>query len=154
MADFTEQMQRIVTDYRAAGQPWPASRQEIAEWAVSQSRYQLTRGMAVAQCAEQIARAMRLEYVTDHKGRRVRKYYSARMRRDGKQLNLWGDRDSPLPFMEVAIANRRQQVVGECRQIKSDVDSYNELHPTQRPIQVVFDFTNDLEELAQLDDAA
>jgi CRISPR/Cas system CSM-associated protein Csm2 small subunit len=150
MANFTEQMQRIVEEYRGAGRPWPAAKEEIAEWAVAHDRYQLTRGMAISQCAEHLARAMRVEHVIDHEGRSVRKYYAARMREDGKQKTLWADLDADLPFMEVAVANRRQQIVGECRQLKTDVDSYNERRSPDRPIQVVFDFTTDLEELEQL----
>jgi len=54
MTGFNDQLLRIVDDYRAAGGPWPATREEIAEWAVANDRYQLTRGMAVSQCAEKI----------------------------------------------------------------------------------------------------
>jgi hypothetical protein len=153
--NFTEQMQQLVEDYRAAGQPWPASTEEMAEWAVANDRYQLTRGMAVSQCKEHLARAMRLEHVIDSKGRSVRKYYAARMRRpNGGQKTLWGDWDSEPEFMEVAVANRRNQILGECRQLKTDVVSYNERKAPQRPIQVSFDFSIDLEELEQLQDAA
>ena len=45
------------------------------------------------------------------------------------------------PFMEVSTANRRNQVLGECRQLKSDVDSYNERRCPDEPIQISFDFT-------------
>ena len=51
MATLNEQILRIVEDYRAAGEPWPATREQMAEWAVANDRYQLTRGMAVSQCA-------------------------------------------------------------------------------------------------------
>ena len=154
MATFNEQLLTIVEDYRNAGNPWPASRDEIAEWAVAHDKYQLTRGMAVAQCAERIARAMRLEHVKDKKGRSVRKYYAARIRENGQMTIRWDDWNAERPFMEVATANRRNQILGECRQLKDDVDSYNErLCPTQ-PIQVEFNFGVDLEELAQLANAA
>ncbi|MBI1776796.1 MAG: hypothetical protein HYR63_15735 [Proteobacteria bacterium] len=154
MATLTEQLQRLVSDYRASGQPWPASSQQMAEWAVSHDRYQLTRGMAISQCAERLARAMRLEHVRDHRGRSIRKYYAARMKRDGRQETLWGDLNSERPFMEVAVANRRNQILGECRQLKTDVDSYNERQSADRPIQVEFNFTIDLEELEQLSEVA
>ena len=54
--------------------------------------------------------------------------------------------------MEVAVANRRNQILGECRQLKTDLDSYNDRHHLEHPIQASFDFTVDLEELGQLDD--
>ena len=50
MATFNEQLVRIVEDYRADGQPWPATAEQLADWAVAQDRFQITRGMAVNQC--------------------------------------------------------------------------------------------------------
>ncbi len=37
---FHDQLLKIVEDYRAAGQPWPATREQMAEWAVEVSIYQ------------------------------------------------------------------------------------------------------------------
>lgn len=152
MATFTEQCQKIVEDYRTAGEPWPTTAEDLAEWAVSNERYQLTRGMAINQAKEHMARAMRLEHVRDNKGRSVRRYYAARMYLNGRQMTLWADWNADRSFMEVAVANRRNQVLGECRQLKTDVDSYNERKSPDAPIQITFDFTMDLEELEQLDD--
>src|SRR3974390_2884581 len=121
MATLNEQLLQIVEDYREAGNPWPPTRSQIAEWAVANDRYQLTRGMAVAQCAERIAKAMGLEHVTDQKGRSVRKYYAARIRENGQLVIRWDDWNADRPFMEVATANRRNQILGECKQLKDDV---------------------------------
>jgi len=154
MAKLTEQLLKIVDDYRAAGQPWPATREQMAEWAVANDRYQLTRGMAVSQCAERISRAMGLEHVKDTKGRSVRKYYAARIRENGQLVMKWDDLNADRPFMEVAAANRRNQVLGQCWQIKNDIDSYNERRCPDQPIQIDFNFNVDLEELGQLNDVA
>lgn len=154
MANLSDQLLKIVEDYRAAEQPWPASAEQMAEWAVSNERYELTRGMAISQCKERLARVMRLEHVRDSKGRSVRKYYAARVRVNGQMEMRWDDWNAERPFMEIATANRRNQILGECKQLKSDVDSYNERRCPDRPIQVAFNFTVDLEELEQLDDAA
>ena len=153
MATFNEQLVRIVEDYREAGQAWPASREEIAEWAVANDRYKLTRGMAVSQCAERISRAMGLEHVKDKKGRSVRKYYAARLRENGQLVMKWDDWNAKRPFMEMAAANRRNHVLGQCWQLKRDIDSYNERHCPHDPIQLDFDFNVDLEEL-QLNEVA
>jgi hypothetical protein len=154
MAKFNEQLLRIVEDYRAAGQPWPASAEQMAEWAVANDRYELTRGMAVSQCKEKIARAMRMEHVRDKRGRSVRKYYAARIRENGQLVMRWDDWNAERPFMQIAVANRRNQILGECRQLKSDVESYNDRKCPEEPIQVEFDFSVDLEELQQLDEVA
>jgi hypothetical protein len=154
MATFNDQLLRIVEDYRAAGQPWPATKEEMAEWAVAHERYQLTRGMAVSQCAEKIARAMRLEHIKDKRGRSVRLYYAARIRENGQLKMRWDDWNAERPFMEIAAANRRNQVLGQCWQLKQDVDSYNERQCPAQPIQMDFDFNVDLEELEQLNEVA
>jgi plasmid maintenance system killer protein len=154
MVAFNDQLLRIVEDYRAAGEPWPATRDQIAEWAVAHDRYQLTRGMAVSQCAEKISRAMGLEHVKDKKGRSVRKYYSARIRENGQLVMKWDDQNAERPFMEVSAANRRNQVLGQCWQLKQDIDSYSEQRCPERPIQIDFNFNIDLEELGQLSDIA
>jgi hypothetical protein len=154
MATFNEQLLKIVEDYRAAGGPWPATKQQLAEWAVANDKYKLTRGMAVTQCAEKIARAMGLEHVKDKKGRSVRKYYAARLREDGQLIMKWDDLNAARPFMEVAAANRRNQILGQCWQLKNDIDSYSERQCPEQPIQMDFDFNVDLEELSQLGDIA
>lgn len=153
MANLNEQILSIVEDYRAGGNPWPASKTEIGEWAVANDRYQLTRGMAVSQAAERIGRAMGLEHVRDRKGRSVRKYYAARIRENGQLVMKWDDWNAERPFMEVSSANRRNQILGECRQLKDDMDSYSERHCPDEPLQTDFNFNIDLEELEQLDEA-
>jgi hypothetical protein len=48
--------------------------------------------------------------------------------------------------METAFQQRRQSIVGDSKQLKNDLDSYNENFNTTEPIQIVFDFRDDLEE--------
>jgi hypothetical protein len=102
-------------------------------------------------CAEELARAMREEYITDPQGRRVRVKHVAMIEKDGKQASFWADmRKAPHGHMEIAFQQRRQQIVGDCRQLKWDMDSYNQNHNVGEPIQMVFDFTLDLEEIEAL----
>jgi hypothetical protein len=146
-----EQLQQLVNRYKAAGEPWPATTHQIAEWAVRSKRWTPQHYTIVAQLADQISRAMREEYITDPQGRRVRAKHVARMMRNGKQLALWVGMDDATPghhkHMRIAFQQRRQQIVGDCQQLKTDVDSYNENYNSDEPIQMVFDFTSDLEEL-------
>ncbi len=61
---------------------------------------------------------------------------------------LWDDmRTASRQHMRMSFQQRRQQIVGDCRQLKVDVDSYNDMKPDEEPIQMVFDFTMDLAEL-------
>lgn len=154
MANFQEQLLRIVEDYRKAGGEWPATKEQIAEWALQHERYELTRAMAKRQCAEKIGRAMGLEHVKDRKGRSVRKYYAASVRENGLPVMKWDDWNADRSFIEIAAANRRNQILGQCWQLKNDMDSYSERKCPDSPIQLDFNFNIDLDELSQLNDVA
>jgi hypothetical protein len=156
MATYMKQMQHIVEDYRVSGEPWPTSAKAIADWAIRTGKWELPASAMRRRCAEDIAAAMREEYTTDPKGRRVRLLHPASLKSDtGEQLVLWDDiRTAPRAHMEVSFQQRRQGIVGDCRQFKVDVDSYNDAHADAEPIQIVFDFTMDLAELEAADEVA
>jgi hypothetical protein len=49
--------------------------------------------------------------------------------------------------MEKAFAQRREQIVGDCDQLRTDVDAYNDMNRGKQPeIQMVLDFTDDVAE--------
>jgi len=157
MANYTKQMQKIVQEYRASGQPWPTSAKSIADWAITSGRWSMPAAAVRRRCADDIASAMREEYYTDKKNRRVRLLHPAPLFSQGERVIVWDDiRTAKRPHMELSFQFRRQGVVADCRQFKVDVDSYNDAHPDAAPIQVVFDFTMDLAEIeaAENDDAA
>ena len=155
MKKYSEQMQAITDGYIKAGEVWPASTREIAGWAIRNGRWEPQRSSIVDLCARQLARAMREEYVMDAQGRRVRSKHAARMSTHGKQITLWADiRTASRDHMEIAFQQRRQQVVGDCAQLKLDVDSYNENRTPTKQIEMVFDFTQDLAEIEALADRA
>ena len=144
-----EMLQEIVRKYQAANQPWPATTRDIAHWAINNRLWAAKPSAIVDQCADQLSRAMREEYITDSKGRRVRAKHAATVTQGGKQLVLWADiRTAAHPHMQMAFQQRRHQIVGDCRQLKMDVDSYNDTRLPEQPIQMIFDFNHDLEELA------
>jgi hypothetical protein len=146
---MNEQNQKIITRYRRSGQPWPATAIEIARWAIANRHWELHPSKVVRQCADQIAQAMRDEFITDPQGRHVRAKHAAPYAEQGKLTLKWDDlRTADHTHMEMAFAQRRQQVVGDCRQLKVDIDSYNQnYNKTDQPIQGYFDFTDDLAEL-------
>jgi len=141
-----EQLQRIVNQYIEAGEKWPATSHQIARYAIANHLWEAQRATVIDLCAEQLARAMREEYIHDPQGRAVRAKHAARV--PGEQTVLWDDiRTASREHMVVALQQRRQQIVGDCRQLKADTDSYNENNNPGKPIQMVFDFTDDLAEL-------
>jgi hypothetical protein len=143
-----EQLQKIVKEYREAGQSWPATTEEIAQWAVVVGKYDLTAPTLVRHCARELAQAMRDEYITDPKGRRVRAKHPAKVEVDGQLQMVWDDiRTAPRQHMQLAFRLRRRRIATECKQVKADVDSYNDAHPKDIPIQMPLDFTYDVEEM-------
>ena len=146
---YTEQLQRIVNQYVAAGRPWPATSREVARWALDTGAWQPQPADLVNQCADQLSRAMREEYTVDPQGRTVRSKHAARVPDgEGHQMTLWADIRTASPaHMEVAFQQRRQQIVGDCRQLKADVDSFNENAKPPTCLQLVLDFTHDVAEL-------
>lgn len=125
-----------------------ATARDIAAWAVRAGKWAPQPASVIDRCAEELARAMREEHITDPQGRSVRAKHAARIREDGKQFTLWADiRIATKDHMARAFQQRRRQILGDCRQLKADVDSYNDNRQPDEPIQVIFDFTVDLIEL-------
>jgi hypothetical protein len=144
MSTYNEQMQRIVNEYISAQQDWPATARQMAAWAVREKKWQPHPSSLISQCAEQLSVAMRDEIIVDPQGRTVRAKHAARV----QQAVLWGDiRTASREHMEIALKGRRKQIVGDCRQLKWDVDSFNENRAPAVPIQMSYNFTNDLLEI-------
>ena len=143
-------LRNVVEEYKAAGGPWPAEAKAIAAWAIANRRWEPSTTAAVSLCAHEISKAMREEYFTDPKGRRVRSKHQVTKMEDGHQVRLWDDmRGAARDHMLIAFQQRRNSIVADCRQLGTDVESFNEFGATEgRPIQIVFDFTNDVEEAA------
>ena len=148
MITKNKQLQRIVKEYQKEGHTWPATADDLAEFAVETKRYDLTAPSLKRLIARELAQAMRTEYFIDKQGRRVRAKHPARVKKGGLQLMLWDDiRTAPRRHMENAFQLRRRRITSECKQVKTDVDSYNDAHREELPIQMVLDFTKDVEEL-------
>ena len=102
--------------------------------------------------AADIAQVFREEYRTDKHGRRYRAKHAATHKKGNKTLSLWADLDDPnVPHGHFvrSFGQRRQQIVGDCLQLKTDVDVYNDKRDLAEPIQVPLDFTLDVAELQQ-----
>ena len=146
--------QSIIRRYQLAGGRWPASAQAMAKWAMDNGLWEPHPAAALRQCARELSRAMREEYFTDAEGRRVRAKHPVARKVNGEQTVLWDDiRTAPRSHMEVSFRQRRERIVGDCRQLKVDADSYNAAHFDHPQIEMVFDFTYDLLELEAADAA-
>jgi hypothetical protein len=148
VATYSKQMQAIVEAYRNAGEPWPAAAKTMAAWAILTSRWQLPPAAAINKCAEDLATAMREDFGTDAKGRRVRLMHPAHFKKGGENYVLWDDmRTATREHMQLSFQQRRRGIVGDCRQLKVDVDSYNDMHSENHKIQLILDFEMDIAEI-------
>ncbi len=140
----SEYLQDIINDYIKTTGTTQFELPEVAAWAVRQGRWEPAHSNAVKQCAHELARAARDEFYTDPQGRRVRRKHAARH----DQMWLWADIETAPPdHMRLSLQQRRMYIVGDCKQLKTDLDSYNDNNPHGAEIQMTFDFTEDLHEL-------
>lgn len=122
----------------------------IAEWAYNNGLHKPNTKTIIDAIASDISQAFREEYRTDKNGQRYRAKHAVRSKNGSKTLSLWADIDdeqAPRDHFVRSFSQRRQQIVGDCYQLKTDVDVYNAKDSSQEPIQVVLDFTFDVEEL-------
>src|SRR4030042_5569298 len=120
---YNEQMQKLVREYQEQGGTWPATTREMAAWIIKNELWKPQKSEVINICAEQLARAMREEYIVDPQGRKVRSKHAARI----EQAVLWDDiRTAKRGFMHIAFQQRSQQIVGDCHQLNFHLDSYNE----------------------------
>ena len=86
-------------------------------------------GVAIRQCADQIAQVWRDEFITDPQGRRVRAKHAARYSNNSEQKLLWDDMRTANENIWSYRFRIEGTVVMDCHQLKLDVDSYNEISP-------------------------
>jgi len=147
MASWNEQLLDIVDKFQEKN-PGPFTAKQAAAFGLSTGMYKPHAGKLLSMVAEEISRAMREQYIKDPQNRTVRAKHVARLVVEGEQKSLWDSIDTAEPwFMQVALKQRRQQIVGDCKQLKIDTDSYNENWNTSEPIQMSLNFTADVEEL-------
>lgn len=121
----------------------------LADWCIQRGvtlpRPKSARELLVAQLSD----AARAEYKQDPKtGLSYRVNHALRVsRKDGRQTTLWVDiDDATRSQMLLSLTNRRQQMVGDAVHLKIDEMIWNDHHPEENPIQLVMDFSEDVEE--------
>jgi len=123
--------------------------EKITEWAISRGVSMPRPKSPRAIFASQLADAARAEYRVDGRtGLAYRANHAVRnIGNDGKQYTLWIDiEDATRPQMHYSLSNRRQQMVGDAVHLKIDESIWNDRHPDEDPIQLIMDFTDDVEE--------
>jgi hypothetical protein len=147
MTTQAEYLQNLWKRYEKENLYEPTGTREVAEWAVREGLIRPPTVDPLDVLAGQFSRALREEYATDAHGSRYRVNHAVRISKNGVQHTFWGIMGfANHSHMERAFAQRREQVIGDCLQLKIDVDVYNEKNPAQEPIQLILDFTEDVAE--------
>jgi hypothetical protein len=147
VASYPQQMQEIFRRYQEEVSVDPVDPREVGAWAIANRLWAPRPVDMQSRFASDLAEALREEYRTDKAGRRYRSKVAVTTFKDGRQGSLWGDMDTaPRAHVEKSVGQRRRQVVGDCVQLRVDVDHYNENHPTEEQIPLELNFTDDVAE--------
>ena len=153
MTARNELLQRVWKRYENEHDRLPASAREVVEWAVENKLLNLPEVDPYDILADQMSTALREEYDVDEKGRRYRVNHAVRVTKHGVQTTFWAIMGfAPREHMQRAFTQRRNQIIGDCFQLKVDVDVYNNMNPDQLPLPLVLDFTDDVKERQFWDD--
>jgi len=147
MATYREQLQRVWHEFEREKGQVPATAREAVQWGVEKGLIEVPSVDPLAKLAEDMSTALREEYATDRQGRRYRVNHAVRVTKGGVQHTFWAImKDAPRSHMQKAFIQRREQIVGDCVQLDTDVEAYNAMKSDQPPIQMPFDFRDDVEE--------
>jgi hypothetical protein len=154
----SEHLQRLFRQYEAENNHEPTGTKSVVKWAVDKGLLDLPEIDPIDVLAGKMARALRTEQAVDADGRKHRVNHAVKVMKNGVQETFWGIMGfAPKEHMEMAFRQRREQVIGDCYQLKTDVDAYNAQNPHQPQIQLELDFTDDVAEreaLLETDKAA
>jgi len=143
----TEKLQFLWKHYEEEHGHQPIGTRPVVDWAVSKGLLDLPTVDPYDVLASQMAQALRAETAVDGHGRIYRVNHAVKIMRNGVQTTLWAMLGyASREHMEITFTQRREQIVGDCLQLRTDVDAYNELNPAKPPIQLELDFSEDVAE--------
>lgn len=99
----------------------------VAEWAYRNGLHKPSVRTVVDAIASDVSQYFREEYRTDENGQRYRAKHAVRFKKGDRTMSLWADMDdekAPRSHFVKSFGQRRQQIVGDCFQLKADVDVY------------------------------
>lgn len=68
--------------------------------------------------------------------------------KDGAPLFKWADIDlAPRAHVEKGVQGERRSIVNDCFALAMKIDHYNATHPSEEPLQIIFNFEEDIEEM-------
>ena len=148
MASYKDQIREIWNRYREEVSKEPVELREVAAWALSKGLWAPRPVDLQTSLASDLADSLREVKRIDKAGREYRANIPVRSKAEnGLPLFVWGDiDDAPRAHVEKGLQQERRSIASDCYALAMKVEHYNEAHPDEEPIQVVFDFEQDVEE--------
>lgn len=149
MSGYKENMLRIWKQYHEEVSADSTDLRDVGAWARSKSLWAPRPIDVDTSFAREMADVLREQVRTDKDGRQYRAFIPAKTRgKDGLPLFKWADIDvAPRSHVEKGIQGERRSIANDCFALAMKVDHYNAMHPKEEPLQVVFNFEEDIEEM-------
>lgn len=143
-----KQMQNLIRYYKDQTGKTEVDMKEVAKFAVSKGWKLPTPKSAEDRLAEEFTKAARDEIRYDLKtGKPYRANHAVPVVSGRVQYHLWIDIDeAPRKMMHKSLIMRREQMVGDGLQLTLDAFHWNSVNPSEEPIKIPLDFTEDVEE--------
>ena len=149
MATRNEKYQQLFPLYRQETGESELDMHKVAAWMMRKGIEAPTPKTPLDLLAEQLSVAARDEHRRDPKtGWDYRANHAYKQKSsDGKQLTLWVELEvATREQMRMSLTNRRDQMVGDGTQLKIDERVWNDRNQAEQPLNMVLDFTDDVEE--------
>ena len=150
MSTYDENMLQIWERYHQEVSPDPTTDlRDIGSWARSKGLWAARPIDVDTSFARDMADVLRKQVRTDKDGRKYRAFIPASGKGgDGLPLFKWADIDvAPRSHVEKGIQGERRQIANDCFALAMKVDHYNATHSDEEPLQVPFNFEEDIEEM-------
>ncbi|MCW2065058.1 UNVERIFIED_ORG: hypothetical protein M2420_000377 [Stenotrophomonas maltophilia] len=149
MSTKSQRLQNIIKLYKQRTGNSSVIMQDVAKFAAEMG-WQLPKPKdPIDLLAEELSKAAREEIRKDEvTGRPYRANLAVTTSKpDGTQFTFWTDIDeAPRHVAHRSFTQRRDQMIGDALQLTFDATHWNRVHADEEPINMVLDFTDDVEE--------
>src|SRR5262249_7316904 len=146
---YDEKMLQIWKQYQQEVSPESTDLKDMGAWARRKGLWEPRPTDIDTSFARDMADVLRKQVRTDKDGRKYRAFIPAPgQSSEALPLFKWADIDvAPRAHVEKGIQGERRQIANDCFALAMKVDHYNAAHPKEEPLQIIFNFEEDIEEM-------
>lgn len=147
MSSYKDQLRVIWARYRDEVSSDPVDLRTVASWAIEKKLWFPRPVDLSTSLASDLADSLREVKRVDKAGREYRALLPVRETEKGLPLFKWADiDDAPRAHVEKGLQQERRSIASDCFALEMKKEHYNEAHPDEEPIELILDFTQDVEE--------